>query len=166
VADVLADTELDSYYGWFVLHETGDDWTHPPDDCWDPVTTARGSICVRLVWVDADDWDEVPFHLRVLRGPDATGPGELVYDERTLIFGTGLAVPGSPPRSPAVMELGGPGRLDLRIHLDTEASPIEVTVVLGELEPDRSLLPPVPLGRRLKTWWRPGADARGLGRPR
>ncbi len=151
---VLVDTELESYFGWFVLHETGDDWVHPPDDCWDLVTEARGSLCVRLVWVDADDWDEVPFHLRVLRGDDATGPGGVVYDQRTLIFGTGLVVPGSPPRPPAVMELGGPGKLDLRIHLDIDASPIEVTVVLGELEHDRSLVPPRSMSAGVREWWR------------
>ena len=70
---------------------------------------------------------------------------------------------GSP--RPARAGARGPGRVHVRLFLDAEASPPAVTVVLGELEPDRSVLPPVPLRERA---WRHAVVAASprLGRAR
>ena len=77
-----------------------------------------------------------------------------MFDKTLFLYGAGLVVEDGFPSTPHLLELGGPGRVHVRLFLDLTASPPAVTVVLGELVPDRSVLPPVPLRERVGRWLR------------
>ena len=77
-----------------------------------------------------------------------------MFDKTLFLYGAGLVVEDGFPSTRHLLELGGPGRVHVRLFLDLTASPAAVTVVLGELVPDRSVLPPVPLRERVGRWLR------------
>ena len=152
---VLLDAVVETHLAWFFVHDSDDRFGVLPDDggvVGRAVETADG-VCILLG--DEDGSDEVPVRVRVVR--DAGGPaggGDVVFDKTLFLYGAGLVVDDGFPSAPHVLDLGGPGRVHVRLFLDLTASPAAVTVVLGELVPDRSVLPPVRLRERVGRWLR------------
>jgi hypothetical protein len=165
VSEILLDRVVSTHLAWFFLHDNDDRFGVLPDgdDVGQVVETADG---VAVLLGDPDGQDEVPVRVRVLRDPAARedrAEDEPVFDQTLFLYGTGLVVEDGHPSTRHVLELGGPGRVRLRLHLDVTADPPAVTVVLGDLEPDRSVLPPRRASEVVRGWWR---AVRRLGAPR
>ena len=152
MGELLLDAQVRTRYAWFSLHDSDLRYGGTPDEG-DPQQVVETMDGVAILLGDLDSEDEVPVRVRVLRGP-ADGDGDLVFEKGLFLYGTGLVVENGFPSVPHVVELGGPGRVPVRVFLDVTTSPPAVTVVLGELVPDRSVLPPVPLRERLGRWFR------------
>ena len=155
MTEILLDRVVSTHLAWFFVHDNDDRFGVLPDGdvARQVVETADG---VAVLLGDPDGHDEVPVRVRVVHG---TGPGddhagEQVFDQTLFLYGTALVVEDGYPSAPHVLELGGPGRVRVRLHLDAVADPPAVTVVLGELEPDRSVLPPRPAAELVRGWWR------------
>jgi hypothetical protein len=153
MGDVLLDAVITTRYACFVVHDT-DDRSHGlrGDDDDGLVVETNGGVSILLG--DLDSADEVPVRARVVQAPAPEAPGDVVFSERMFLYGTGLVVEGGrSSRDDHELDLGGPGRVDVRVFLDRDVVPPVVTVEIGELEPDPSVLPPVPVARRIAGWW-------------
>ncbi len=126
MTEVLLDAQVETHLAWFFLHDSDDRYgvaarrggvRHPV------VETADG---VAVLLGDEDGHDEVPVRVRVLREP-AEVDGDPAFDKILFLYGTGLVVEDGFPSSPHLLELGGPGRVRVRLFLDTEVSPPAVT---------------------------------------
>jgi hypothetical protein len=155
MGEVLLDAEIRTHLGYVFLHDSDDrGGVIPEDDDHDPlVIETTDGVCLALG--DQSASGESPVRVRVVRGP-GDGPGQLVFEETLFLYGAGLVLEDGFPSRRHVLDLGGPGRVGVLIFLDRKADPDQVTVVLGDLLPDRSVLPPVPLTRRVAGWFRSG----------
>jgi len=156
MTDLLLDAVVETRLAWFFLHDSDDRFGVLPDDggvVGQAVETADG-VCILLG--DEDGSDEVRVRVRVVRDVGGSGDasGDLVFDQSLFLYGAGMVVEDGFPSTPHLLELGGPGRVNVGLFLDLTARPAAVTVVLGELVPDRSVLPPVPLRERVGRWLR------------
>jgi hypothetical protein len=153
MAEVLLDQEVSTRYACFAIHDSDGRCHGLRGDDDDLVVETNGGVSILLG--DQDSTDEVLVRARVVRAPAADAAGEVVFTQRMFLYGTGLVLDaGHSTREDHAFDLGGPGRVDVRVHLERDAVPPAVTVVIGELEPDRSVLPPRSLGQVFRDWRR------------
>ena len=103
-------------------------------------------MCILLG--DEDGSDEVPVRVRVVRDAGGSGDasGDLVFDKTLFLYGAGLVVEDGFPSTRHLLELGGPGRVHVRLVPRPDGEPARRDRRARRAPvPDRSVLPPVPL---------------------
>ena len=153
MGEVLLDAEIRTHLGYVFLHDSDDrGGVIPEDGDYDPlVIETTDGVCIALG--DLEATGETPVRVRAVRGP-GDGPGELVFDQTLFLYGAGFVLEDGFPARQHEFDLGGPGRVGVWIFLDRTADPDLVTVVLGDLVPDRTVLPPRPVSQGIREWWR------------
>ena len=156
LTEVLLDALVETHLAWFFLHDSDDRFGVLPDEGESASRSSRPPTACAILLGDEDGSDEVPVRVRVLRERgSADGRRRPGVRQDPVPVRRRAGRRGRVPLDPdTCSSWRGPGRVPVRLFLDLTTSPPAVTVVLGELVPDRSVLPPVPLRERLGRWFR------------